>query len=251
MKEEEEKKGLFETKKNCDRVLTPPDFRLARERENFCCCCFQSSSLLLSLLLLSLSESSLLLLLERALEGKDRQTRTTRKEREKVASADPPPKKASEGCRQFEIFSMGACTSSPHVADDDDNLELGGLAPGPDHVLARFKNQDVATLATKYMPKDALTASVALSSTSTTTTMMMPAPAAPRLISSVPSPPSTFHHLPPLALGALGDNSLDDEPGARTVRPALSGATWEREKENFNRALLFFSVSPSLSFALF
>ena len=145
--------------------------------------------------------------------------------------------------------TMGACASTPLVADDDDLLG-GGLAPGPDHAIARFKNQDVAALATKYMPKEARTVSATTSSTLATTTMPAPAGAAPRLISSVPAPRSTFHHLPPLALGALGDNSLDDEPGARTVRLAPQGERRGKREREFNRALFRFRLPSLLNLSL-
>lgn len=149
---------------------------------------------------------------------------------------------------------MGNCTSGPGVVDDeifaDDNAAAPNasasscLAPGSEHVITRFKNQDVSALATKYMPKDAVTALAAPSapaatlvspcSSSSSSSHAHSAAAARNLISTTPAamPPhptslasaaadgfaAVASARPPLALGALGDNSLDDEPGARTVR---------------------------------
>jgi len=225
------------------KVREATTLRLASERASGLSFSAAASGPLLSCSYCSLGGLSLVpLLLERSQRKGREKERSERKREEKARFC-------STVSVDFELFfKMGACTSSPLVADDD--LVVEALAPGPDHAIARFKNQDVAALATKYMPRDALTASAMMSSTSTTTstTTMMP-----RLISSVPSPPSTFHHLPPLALGALGDNSLDDEPGARTVRSApqgeIDGGRW-KEEENFNpRVFGFVSFSqPSLSF---
>ena len=224
------------------KVREATTLRLASERASGLSFSAAASGPLLSCSCCSLGGLSLvLLLLERAQRKGREKERSERKREEKARFC-------STVSVDFELFfKMGACTSSPLVADDD--LVVEALAPGPDHAIARFKNQDVAALATKYMPRDALTASAMMSSTSTTTstTTMMP-----RLISSVPSPPSTFHHLPPLALGALGDNSLDDEPGARTVRSdpqgEIDGGRW-KEEENFNpRVFGFVSLCrPSLS----
>lgn len=155
---------------------------------------------------------------------------------------------------------MGNCTSAPGVVAGDDEFDdhaigcgdggIGGagpnascLAPGSEHVITRFKNQDVAALATKYMPKDAVTALAApsapaqllsaapvpppLSSNARNLISLTPAAALAPAPASAPSTPVHSSTLasgfvlpsqPPLALGALGDDSLDDEPGARTVR---------------------------------